>query len=211
MKYFILTLLLLVSTGSYAYADSEPCDERNIASEVQLMYRDLPDTEEGQKMLSIIDGKIKSGDIEEVEAKALLLVHIEVILRQKNYCKLHNELKERVADSFLLDKKDEINRDNVQNESGLNECPAELYAGDATERYLLEKTNATYPAFEKQVYDHITAQTPEATVNVFDKKWQQPDERTRVMISVFDVGLRQENNCENAALPLSNIILEMIK
>lgn len=198
--FFVLTLLIFLPIQSYA---ADPCASENLEAETATTYQDLLNSDEGIQMLDDMLKRIDAGEITAEEAKKELREKVALNTRKKHDCGVSYSIKDKLKAVEAQEK--------AEKEALANACPADLYSIKARALYEVQKKDPAYPAFEKQIYDQVTKDTPDEMVKIFDAQWQNPDIRKKVAIAAFDMSLRQQDGCSNATLPVSEVILEVLE
>ncbi len=199
-KYLVILMLLMPIT---AQANDDPCVPDSINAEVEVRYTDLFKSTEGIEMLHKVNKRIDTGDINKDGAKILLKKELEMTIRKEHDCAVSYNMKDKLKEVEAMEKAEE--------EALRTACAPDLYVIKSRAKYEAYKTDPAYADFEKQVYEQVTKDTPSTALKTFDKNWENSEMRKNVVIAVFDMGLREADECSNAAVPVSNVILEMLK
>ncbi len=199
-QFIFFCFMTLVFLGVYspsAYASK--CDNTLIKAEAVKVRERLQETPEGEKLLISIDKQVEYGDFKPEDKQDVILANIEFSIRYNRGCKIPDNLTARLIASSSEGTSDEEN------------CPIEQFHDEAKSH--LAQMNAKDP--DGNFYDSTFQEasneiTNSAAQEKFNKKWKNKSFRDRYMIAILNSGLREENKCSNPALPLAEVIQEIL-
>lgn len=199
-RLFVFTVFFTALCSSYAFAAKE-CLSDLIDREVEAIYANLDKTAAGQTTLNKVDKKIKDGTLRAEHKEIVLKANLEMAVRKRNGCSIPDDLKSNLTKFY------EIGEDR----GGRDHCGANKFLQDARKEYRKMQEDKNYATIEEMIFAEINlAIGDSAGQQKFAQKWQDQSFKDRVIITTVRVQLREENGCKNPALPLSELIHEMM-
>lgn len=198
-----IVFVVLVGLGIWFISNQEgfvkdKCSKEYILSKVEKIYQNSKGTPEGQSFDAKSDELIRKGSLKESRRDDFLRANLELIVMTEYGCEIPAELNDRVTVGY------------GGNPDGKS-CASDAYTREAEEQYnQFLKDEAAFKIIESQAFSQIIQEIgSEAGKQKFSEKWKDPDFKELLLIAVFDIGLREENDCSNVALPMVPLLQQM--
>ncbi|MEM8833070.1 MAG: hypothetical protein AAGB32_00885 [Pseudomonadota bacterium] len=203
MKNFLFVFFsVLAFTGikyGYHYWIDTSCDDFAVSKKVNDIYSNLDTNPFKGELDDFLNDSIKKGFIEEENREKLTLAYFEHIHRAQNNCQISPELKELVG--------------SLGNPStGDKDCPEGMFTNHANNQYSELSKSPEYPKIEEFFKTQFLSGTRPEKIKVFEKRWDEEiGFKESVIKAAIQSTLRENNNCKNPSLPITNAIVDLAK